>query len=141
MNEYAKHINELWVKAGGLITPAIAAKMLGITTARIAQMQDEGKITVYKDKTGKTMLSLAEINKLLIEKDKNTNKEKSFIVTYKIKGNEEKEIKIKQKTEADLNEIMQAIIKDAKKHNIKIEEDNIESLKINQDPSKILSKN
>jgi hypothetical protein len=57
-------IKDEWGIQGGLITPVIAAKILGITRGGIASYQKKNKVKVFTDPDGKTMLSYAEIMSL-----------------------------------------------------------------------------
>lgn len=61
-------IKNEWTNAGGLITPATAMNILGITSGGIANFQKEGKVTTFKNPNGKTLLSYAEIMKLAEER-------------------------------------------------------------------------
>ena len=123
MNEYATEFKDAWMRAGGLITPATAAKMLEVTTARIAQMQKEGKLQVFKDKAGKTMLSFHEINKLITEKNEKDGKIKKYKVKYTTDDGE-KETIIEKTFSPTMEEITKAITEKEKDIN------NIKSIKI-----------
>lgn len=60
-----------WSLQGGLITPAIAYKILGITSGGIASLQKKKNINEIKLPDGKTMLSYAEIMKMAEDREKN----------------------------------------------------------------------
>lgn len=68
-NCFKEWIKEEWGIQGGLITPAIAAKILNITRGGIASYQKKKKVKVFTDPEGKTMLSYAEIMQLANKKD------------------------------------------------------------------------
>lgn len=130
MNEYTSKFNKAWIEAGGLVTPSIASKMLEVSRARIAQMQNEGKLKTYKDNTGKTMLSFHEINTLLIEKNKKSNKILKYRVKYKI-NEEEREVTMKSKYKAEMKNIMSAITENDKQ--AKENPENIKNISVEQE--------
>ena len=60
-----------WGLQGGLITPALAYKILGITSGGIASLQKKKNINEIKIPDGKTMLSYSEIMKMAEDREKN----------------------------------------------------------------------
>ena len=63
MPEFDAWISEKWIVSGGLISPAIAARILNKTAGRITQMAAERKIRLYKyDNT--TFVSFADVMKI-----------------------------------------------------------------------------
>ncbi len=61
---YKDWIIKEWPKAGGFVTTKTAAKILDLTSPRITQMINEGKLKKWKDPTGKTLISFAEVIQL-----------------------------------------------------------------------------
>lgn len=58
-----------WKNAGGLIQPAIAAKILGLTRGRISQIWEERNFRKYiYDDPSKPLISLNDVKKLQDEK-------------------------------------------------------------------------
>ena len=64
-------IKDEWSLQGGLVTPAIAAKILKITRGGIASYQKKKKVKIFTDPEGKTMLSYAEVMNLANDKENN----------------------------------------------------------------------
>jgi len=65
-----------WHKTKGLIQPAIAAKLLGVTRGRMSQICEERNLAKYKyDDPSKPLLSLEEVLKIKNEKYNNLSTE------------------------------------------------------------------
>lgn len=67
---YAEWYQHHTVIAGGLITPAIAAKILSKTRGRIAQMIAEGKLKAYIYENETPLISYAKIMELKAAQEK-----------------------------------------------------------------------
>ena len=66
---FCNWIENNWATEGGLIQPAIAARIMEISRARMAQMIKEGKIKAIKHENT-TFVSYAQIMKISKEKTK-----------------------------------------------------------------------
>lgn len=77
MKTYKEQFQEQWLKSGGLITPATAARLLRLSRGRITQMQTEGKLKPYIMANGTPMLSFTEVMEL--------EEERLNIFTYEFK--------------------------------------------------------
>lgn len=71
MNQLRELIEKTWGRVGGLIDKSLAAQILNVTDARIAQMVKENKLKEYEIGK-KNMLSYVEV--VNFEKTKKKNK-------------------------------------------------------------------
>lgn len=78
---YSSWFKDNWIKTGGLITPAIASKILGTSMARINQIWKEKDFEkfIYDDEK-KPLLSISDV--MTIQDEMDSVKEKNTVAIY-----------------------------------------------------------